>query len=212
MTEPQLDPQGEAREALSSAVADFGQRILSDARMIRSRMSDLLPDLPRERHLLDTAAEADVAGELTQHVQGQRLDPQIAIQMVSRSFSDRMSIDLASSTWVTTEYARALGYHVRSDAPLLPPPTTPATVGPGFYQGYSPPQAPAGGGVYGSPAPPVLSARPAPAAAIPRRPRYRQRAKLPPVEYRYRDHHPPGCSRLPLPRPGRGTAGPSSRW
>ena len=155
MTEPQLDPQGEAREALSSAVADFGQRILSDARMIRSRMSDLLPDLPRERHLLDTAAEADVAGELTQHVQGQRLDPQIAIQMVSRSFSDRTSIDLASSTWVTTEYARALGYHVRSDVPLSPPPTAPATVGPGFYQGYSPPQAPAGGGVYGSPVPPA---------------------------------------------------------
>jgi len=155
MTEPQLDPQGEAREALSSAVADFGQRILSDARMIRSRMSDLLPDLPRERHLLDTAAEADVAGELTQHVQGQRLDPQIAIQLVSRSFSDRMSIDLTSSTWVTTEYARALGYHVRTDAPPPPLPTAPPTIGPGFYQGYSPPQVPAGGGAYGSPPPPA---------------------------------------------------------
>jgi Fibronectin type III domain len=167
MTEPQLDPQGEAREALNSTVADFGQRILSDSRMIRSRMSDLLPDLPRERHLLVTAAEADVAGELAQHVQGQRLDPEIAIQMVSRSFSDRMSIDVASSTWVTTEYARALGYHVRSDAPLSPPPPAAATVGPGFYQGYSPPQAPAGGGVYGSPAPPAGGGGYTPTSQVP---------------------------------------------
>ncbi len=167
MTEPQLDAQGEAREALNSAVADFGPPILSNARMIRSRMSDQLPDLPRERHLLVTAAEADVAGELTQHVQGQHLDPEIAIQMVSRSFSDRMSIDVASSTWVTTEYARALGYHVREDAPLSPtppppppapapaPPPAPATVGPGFYQGYVPPHAPAAAGGYGPPPPPA---------------------------------------------------------
>jgi hypothetical protein len=159
MTEPPLDAQGDAREALNSAVADFGQLILSDARMIRSRMSDLLPDLPRERHLLAAAAEADVAGQLFQQIQVRRLDPETAVQMVSHSFSDRMSIDLASSTWVTTEYARALGYHVRPDAPLSPPPPPPpaeaATVGPGFYQGYSPPQAPAGDGAHGSPPPPA---------------------------------------------------------
>lgn len=88
-----------------------------------------------------------MAGELTQQVQGARLDPEIAIQLVSRSLSDRTSIDLASSTWVTTEYARALGYHVRSGAPLSPPPSEAATIGPGFYAGYSPPQAPAGGAV-----------------------------------------------------------------
>ena len=157
MTEPPLDAQGDAREALKSAVADFGQLILSDARMIRSRMSDLLPDLPRERNLLAAAAEADVAGQLFQQIQVRRLDPETAVQMVSHSFSDRMSIDLASSTWVTTEYAQALGYHVRPDAPLSPPPSPPAaaTVGPGFYQGYSPPQAPAGDGAYGSPPPPA---------------------------------------------------------
>jgi Fibronectin type III domain len=181
MTEPQLDAQGEAREALSSAVADFGQRVLSDPRMIRSRMSDLLPDLPRERDLFVTAAEADVAGELTQHVQEQRLDPDTAVQLVSRSLTDRKSIDPASSTWVTTEYAQALGYRVRPEAPLAPPapsqsgpppqptvtyapygapnlqtappPPTPAA-GPGGYPGYPPPQAPAGGGAYTTPMPP----------------------------------------------------------
>jgi hypothetical protein len=181
MTEPQLDAQGEAREALNSTVADFGQRVLSDPRMLGSRMSDLLPDLPRERHLLVTAAEADVVGELTQCVQGRRLDPEAAIQLVSRSLSDRMSIDLASSTWVTAEYAQALGYHLRSDAPLSPPPpqsgpppqpTIPnyaptgspslqaappsaAAGGGGVYPRYSPPQAPAGGGVYVAPPPPA---------------------------------------------------------
>jgi hypothetical protein len=153
--EPQLDTQGEAREALNSAVADFGQRVLSDARMIRSRMSDLLPDLPRERHLIVTAAEADVAGELAQQVQGRRLDPQTAIQLVSRSLSDRMSIDLPSSTWVTTEYARALGYQVRPDTPLWPTPPAAATVVPGFSPVYAPTQAPAGGAVYGAPPPPA---------------------------------------------------------
>ena len=42
MTEPQLDAQGEARDALSSVVADFGPRVLSDPRMLGSRMSCLL--------------------------------------------------------------------------------------------------------------------------------------------------------------------------
>jgi Fibronectin type III domain len=203
MTEPQLDTQGEAREALNSAVADFGPRILSDPRMLRSRMSDVLPDLPRERYLLVTAAEADVAGELTAHVQGQHLDPETAIAMVSRSLSDRTSIEMASSTWVTTEYAQALGYRARSGAPLAPPspaqsgpaaqpsdpnyapagspalqavsPPVPATAGPAGYQGYSPPQAPAAGGVYAAPPPPARGAPPqepgpghaAPTRAIP---------------------------------------------
>jgi len=182
MTEPQLDTQGEAHEALSSAVADFGQRVLSDPRMIRSRMSDLLPDLPKERDLLVTAAEADVAGELTKHVQEQRLDPDTAVQLVSRSLTDRKSIDPASSMWVTSEYAQALGYGVRSAAAPLPPPSPsppgpasqptvtsyapygspnlqtapppPApTAGHGGYSGYSPTQAPAGGGAYTAPLP-----------------------------------------------------------
>lgn len=131
MTESQLDPQGEARAALNSTVTDFGPRILSDPRMLRSRLSDLLPDLPRERYLLITAAEADMAGQLTQQVQSQRADPETAIAEVSRSFSDSSSITLASSTWVTTEYAQALGYRVRPAAPPPPPPPPPSPAQPG---------------------------------------------------------------------------------
>jgi hypothetical protein len=122
MSEQQLDAQGEAHQALSTVVTDYGQRVLSDPRMIGNIVTDLLPDLPRERGLLVTAAEADVAGELTQRVQHQHLDPDTAVQMVARSLIERKSIDPAASMWVTTEYAQALGYPVRpaalSAAPL----------------------------------------------------------------------------------------------
>ena len=126
MTEPQLDAQGEARDALSSVVADFGPRVLSDPRMLGSRMSDLLPDLPKERQLLLTAAEADVAGELRRHVQEQHLDPNTAVQLVARSLTDRKSIDPTSSMWVATQYAQALGYPVQPGAMPPPRPTPPA--------------------------------------------------------------------------------------
>ena len=124
MTE-QLDTQGEAREALSSMVTDYSKRVLSDPRMLRSLVTDLLPDLPRERNLLVTAAESDVAGDLTRHVEEHHLDPDTAVQLVARSLTDRTALDPAASTWVTTEYAQALGYRVRSDASAPPPPPPP---------------------------------------------------------------------------------------
>jgi len=184
MTEPQLDAQGEARDALSSVVADFGPRVLSDPRMLGSRMSDLLPDLPKERQLLITAAEADVAGELARHVQEQHLDPNTAVQLVAGSLTDRKSIDPVSSMWVATQYARALGYPVqpgampplaRPAAPTLPPQPPPQpqpqpfgqqtvtsygyqdpTIGAsGGYGGYAQAQPPSGGGgFYSQPQPP----------------------------------------------------------
>ncbi len=180
MTEQPLDAQGEARDALSSVVADFGPRVLSDPRMLSSRMSDLLPDLPKERQLLITAAEADVAGELTRHVQEQHLDANTAVQLVAGSLTDRKSIDPASSMWVATEYAKAMGYPVqpaampppgRSFTPPPPPPPQPSgqetittygghqgpTIGgPGGYGGggYGQPQQPPAGGGYQPPPPP----------------------------------------------------------
>ena len=116
MTEQQLDAQGEAHEALGSVVNDYGQRVLSDPRMIGNLVTDLLPDLPKERSLLVTAAEADVAGELRRHVQEQHLDPNTAVQLVARSLTDRKSIDPVSSMWVATQYAQALGYPVQPGA------------------------------------------------------------------------------------------------
>ena len=115
MTE-RLDAQGEAREALSSVAADYGPRVLSDPRMLGNLVTDLLPDLPRERSLLVTAAETGVAGELTSLVEEHHLDPDTAVQMVAQSLTDRRFLDQAASMWVTAEYAQALGYQVRSDA------------------------------------------------------------------------------------------------
>ena len=175
MTE-QLDTQGEAREALSSMVTDYSKRVLSDPRMLRSLVTDLLPDLPRERNLLVTAAESDVAGDLTRHVEEHHLDPDTAVQLVSRSLTEHTALDPAASTWVTTEYAQALGYRVRSDAPppVSPPPPVPQASPPATptvtsYAPYGPPAqvtgpprdpAPAYPGGYSSYPPPAQSPPP----------------------------------------------------
>jgi hypothetical protein len=136
MTE-QLDSQGEARDALSSVVNDYSKRVLSDPRMLGNLVTDLLPDQPRERSLLVTAAEADVAGDLTRHVEEHHLDPDTAVQMVSRALSDRRALDPAASAWVTATYARALGYNVRS----APPPAASAPPA-GFASPTVPPTPP----------------------------------------------------------------------
>jgi hypothetical protein len=127
--------------------------------------------------MLVTAAEVDVAGDLTRHVEENHLDPDTAVSLVARSLSDRRAIDLAASTWVTGEYAQALGYHIRSDVPHpTPPPTSPPAdptvtayapygssgpqtapqpdpgAGPtAGYPAYSQPHAPAGNGGHAPP-------------------------------------------------------------
>ncbi|HEU5387201.1 MAG TPA: hypothetical protein VFV73_14985, partial [Streptosporangiaceae bacterium] len=109
----QLDVQGEAHEALGTAVASYGQRVLSDPHTLGNLVADLLPDLPRERSLLVTGAEAGVATEMRQHVEEQRIDPDTAVQLVARSLSERRAIDTTAGLWVVSEYAQALGYQVR---------------------------------------------------------------------------------------------------
>ena len=159
MTEPQLDARGEAHQALSSVVAAYGPPVLSNPRMLGSLVTDLLPDLPRERSLLVTAAEAGIASELTQRVRNEHVDPGTAVRLVAWSLVERKSIDPGASTWVTTEYAQALGHPVRADA--LPPP-----IGPAY-----PPQEPA-----------FLRRKRSPPTAHtdqPSRPRQRSRGRLP---------------------------------
>jgi hypothetical protein len=109
----QLDTQGEAHDALGSAVNSYGQRVLNDPHILGNLVTDLLPDLPRERNLLVTGAEAGVAAEITQHVEEQHIDPDTAVQLVARTLSERRAIDPAASMWVASEYAQALGYQVR---------------------------------------------------------------------------------------------------
>jgi len=117
----QLDTQGEAHEALGTAVASYGQRVLSDPHTLGNLVADLLPDLPRERSLLVTGAEAGIAGEMRQHVEEQHIDPDTAVQLVATALSERRAIDPAAGLWVATEYARALGYQVRPSTAAAPP-------------------------------------------------------------------------------------------
>jgi len=117
----QLDTQGEAHEALGTAVASYGQRVLSDPHTLGNLVADLLPDLPRERSLLVTGAEAGIAGEMRQHVEEQHIDPDTAVQLVARALSERRAIDPAAGMWVASEYALALGYQVRRYISAVPP-------------------------------------------------------------------------------------------
>jgi hypothetical protein len=113
------DVQGEVRDALNTAVEGYGKRVLNDPRVLGNLVTDLLPDLPRERSLLVTGAEAGIADELTAHVEGQRMDADTAVSLVARSLAESRSLESAASLWVATEYAKALGYQVRSQ---MPPP------------------------------------------------------------------------------------------
>src|SRR5512142_677596 len=125
----QLDAQGEAHEALGTAVASYGPRVLGDPHTLGNLVADLLPDLPRERSLLVTGAEAGVAAEMKQHVEEQRIDPDTAVQLVASALSERRAIDPAAGLWVASEYAQALGYQVQPRTPAVPsgpPPASPA--------------------------------------------------------------------------------------
>ena len=133
----QLDTQGEAHQALGTAVASYGQRVLNDPHTLGNLVADLLPDLPRERSLLVTGAEAGIAGEMRQHVEEQHIDPDTAVQLVARALSERRAIDPAAGLWVASEYAQALGYQVRPSIAAAPAgqapqlnPAAPSAVGP----------------------------------------------------------------------------------
>ena len=119
----QLDTQGEAHDALGTAVSSYGQRVLNDPHILGNLVTDLLPDLPRERSLLVTGADAGIAAQMTQHVEEQHIDPDTAVQLVARALSERRAIDQAASMWVVTEYAQALGYRVRPYAEAAGPPS-----------------------------------------------------------------------------------------
>ena len=125
------DVQGEVRDALNTAVEGYGKRVLNDPRVLGNLVTDLLPDLPRERSLLVTGAEAGVAAELTQHVEGQRMDADTAVSLVARSLAESRALEPGASMWVATEYAKALGYQVRSQ---VPPPLETVVDTPGWPQ------------------------------------------------------------------------------
>jgi hypothetical protein len=132
MTDQSFDERGEAHEAMGTVVSSYGARVLSNPQMLRNLVADLLPDLPRERSLLVSAAEAGIATEITQYVEEQHIDAETAVQLVARALSERTMIDATASMWVATEFAQALGYAARPfggaparGTPVPPPPGIP---------------------------------------------------------------------------------------
>jgi len=192
----QLDAHGEAHEALGTAVASYGQRVLSDHHTLGNLVTDLLPDLPRERSLLVTGAEAGVAAEMRQHVEEQHIDPDTAVQLVASALSERRAIDPAAGLWVASEYAQALGYQVRPYTSAVPP-GRPQQVSPAAPAPQRPP------GQFWQPSLPQQPWTPAGAAAQSWPPAGAPPQSWPPAG------PPPGQS-WPPPQPSSG--GPRSSW
>jgi hypothetical protein len=156
---------GGAREALSSAVANYGPRVLSDARILGNMVTDLLPDSPRERSLLVAAAETDIAAQLHQHIEEQHIDPATAVRLAAGTLSDQKSIEPAACLWVTTEYARALGYQVPdslAEGPLAVPPPMAGVPGAGAGVGVGGPGAGGPGASGAGATPPPIGMPPVP--------------------------------------------------
>ena len=210
----QLDTQGEAHEALGTAVASYGQRVLSDPHTLGNLVADLLPDLPRERSLLVTGAEAGIAGEMRQHVEEQHIDPDTAVQLVARALSERRAIDPAAGMWVASEYAQALGYQVRPHTAAVPPGA--AAAAPGCTDGHRRSWPPAGPVPQRPPGPVLAPARGRWPPPQPWAPAGQAPQSWPPAGRRRSPGRPPGRrpgspgrrrSRRPAARGTRGPAG-----
>jgi len=158
MSHQPLDDGGLARQALSSAVASHGISVLSDPKALGDAAARLLPGSPRERSLLVAAADAGVASLLRRHLQQQHVDPATAVQLAARELAERTALEASACTWVTAEFARALGYPEGQAATQSPAPSAPSW---GVPQqpgaGYPPTQVAygaAGAAPPGAPAPP----------------------------------------------------------
>jgi hypothetical protein len=145
-----IDPGGEARSVLQSAVADYGARVLSNAAIMDGICEDRLPDWPREASLVSMAVRADVAAMLQQRAGGVGTDT--AVRLTAANLAESRSLDPAAAIWVVSEFARVLGYQVSDGlapaaGPAAPPadavPPAPAAVSPPALGGY-PPASPPG--------------------------------------------------------------------
>jgi hypothetical protein len=163
MTDQPFDERGEAHEAMGTVVSSYGARVLSNPQMLRNLVADLLPDAPRERSLLVSAAEAGIATEMTQYVEEQHIDAETAVQLVARALSERTMIDSTASMWVTTEFAQALGYPARTfTSQTIQDTPSPSAGIPSLPEPPTPPH-----GIPSLPDPPPLAGFPPPSPSSP---------------------------------------------
>jgi hypothetical protein len=100
----------DVREALRLIVSDpgHGSAALSNSQMMSNLLKDLLPDSPREKNLLVAAADADLAGMMSDHVR-QGIDGPSAVRLAAATFGASTHFTDSACTWVATELAVALG-------------------------------------------------------------------------------------------------------
>src|SRR5215467_8528738 len=110
MTQTAWDVGGDVRLALASIVRDpqLGTAVLADPHVLANLLKDLLPDLPRESALLVAAAQCDLTGVLTGHLD-QGLDLRTSSRLASGWFAERMPFTDDACAWVVGELAIALG-------------------------------------------------------------------------------------------------------
>jgi len=114
----------DVREALRSVASDpdLGAATLSDPAALSNLLKDLLPDAPREKNLLVSAAEARLPAMMLDHV-GQGIDPSSAIRLAAASFGANTHFTPEACDWVATEFAVALNLAdgLATDRSELPP-------------------------------------------------------------------------------------------
>ncbi len=103
------DPDGRAAEALRVVVAEFGDSVLFDDKMLKSSLSDVLPEgtCQREQSLLVAASHVGIAAELKDQVSN-GMDTEGAAQLVARRLSEAQPFDASGCLWVARQFAAVL--------------------------------------------------------------------------------------------------------
>jgi hypothetical protein len=155
MPDTPFDHADEARRALHAIVSDpdHGPASLSSPQTMSNLLKDLLPDAPREKNLLVTAAENGLADKLRNHV-AQGLEPDMAIRLTAASFATATAFTPDGCEWVTREIAVAMGISAPGQSAQ-----------PGSAGGIAMPQEERPFSAPTAPGPGVLTADPATAAA-----------------------------------------------
>ena len=117
-----IDPAGQASRALRAAVTEHGPQVLSNAVIMDGICRDHLSGLPGESILIGSAAWSDVPALLRQRAASMGIDR--AIRSVAATLAEAHALDTAASVWVVSEFARALGYALPTEAPPAAGPGT----------------------------------------------------------------------------------------
>ncbi len=110
------DINKDAFEVLQIVLSKYGLNALSDSSVIEGICEDRLSDYPRESTLIVTAARAGIVGLLQQQVNAVGVED--AIKLTADSLSTKFSIANNASLWVTSQFAKVLGYNL-DDQPAI---------------------------------------------------------------------------------------------